>query len=275
MSGALRERFWTALMLALATTGAVLWLPTAGLAVALVPAIGLAAWELSLLLGLTSNFSRWGYLLAVLAVMGLCWFAGLPGESLPILLPVALFWFLLMPVVFRIGVVHPAKAADWWMLLLSVPVITSCWIGLLALHLLPDGGRWMVLFFLSLVWLTDIGAYFAGRRFGRRKLAPTVSPGKTVEGVMGGLLAAGLWSLMLLPVAGDALSWLWLALLCMLTAGVSVVGDLLESWLKRRRNLKDAGSLLPGHGGVLDRVDSLLAAAPVFALGFLLWGATG
>ncbi|WPL18032.1 Phosphatidate cytidylyltransferase [Thiorhodovibrio winogradskyi] len=274
-SGALRERFWTALMLALATAGAVLWLPTLGLAVALAPAIGLAAWELAILLGLSRAILRWAYLLTVLAVLGLSGLVGLVREPLPILLPVAVFWLLMLPVIFRVGDVQPAKAADWPMLLVSLPVISACWIGVLALHARSSGGAWMVLFLLMLVWLTDTGAYFAGRRFGRRKLAPSVSPGKTVEGVMGGLIAAGLWSLVLLPMAGNPLSWLWLVLLCMLTAGVSVVGDLLESWLKRRRNLKDAGSLLPGHGGMLDRVDSLLAAVPVFALGFLLWEATG
>lgn len=277
MPGALRERFWTALMLALATVGAVLWLPTAVLAIAMMPVVALSVWELTLLLGLTRVWWRWAYVCGVLAVVGSSGVAGVPTQSLPILLPfllpVALFWLLTAVLIFRVGDVRAAKAVDWWLLPMAIPVVLACWVGLLALHALPDGGPWMVLFVLMLVWLADTGAYFAGRRFGRRKLAPNVSPGKTVEGVIGGLLAAALWSLTLIPVAEGALSWLWLALLCVLTAVVSVAGDLLESWLKRRRNLKDAGSLLPGHGGMLDRVDSLFAAVPVFALGFLLWEA--
>jgi phosphatidate cytidylyltransferase len=274
MSGALRERFWTALVLALVTAGTVLWLPAAGFAIALVPVVALAAWELAFLLGLSRTSWRWAYLITALAVMGLGWLAGLVATPWPLLLPTALFWLFLTPWILRAGPVQPATAVDRWMLVFSLPLVLACWIGLLALHAIPAGGPWMVLFVLMLVWLTDSGAYFAGRRFGRRKLAPRVSPGKTVEGVIGGLFAAGLWSLMLIPVAPTLVSWLWLALLCMLAAGVSVVGDLLESWLKRRRNLKDAGSLLPGHGGMLDRVDSMLAAVPLFALGFLLWEAT-
>lgn len=274
MSGALRERFWTALMLALVTAAVVLWLPTSGLAIALAITVGLAAWELGFLLGLSRAPWRWAYLMAVSATMGLGWLAGLVAVPWPVLLPAALFWLLVTPWILGAGPIRRATKVDRWMLALSLPLILGCWIGLLALHAVPDGGPWMVLFVLMLVWLTDSGAYFVGRRFGRRKLAPIVSPGKTVEGVIGGLLAAGLWSLMLLPVAPTLLSWLWLALLCMLSVLVSVVGDLLESWLKRRRNLKDAGSLLPGHGGMLDRVDSLLAAVPVFALGFLLWETT-
>jgi CDP-diglyceride synthetase len=123
----------------------------------------------------------------------------------------------------------------------------------------------------GLVWAMDIGAYFAGRAWGRRKLAPRLSPGKTVEGLLGGLLAAlgvAVAARVLWPERFPA--WPWWIGLCAVVALVSVAGDLYESRLKRRAGVKDSGRLLPGHGGVLDRVDSLLAAAPVFVLGLEL-----
>lgn len=133
-------------------------------------------------------------------------------------------------------------------------------------------GAWRLLFALALVWAADVGAYFAGRAFGKRKLAPRVSPGKTWEGVVGGLALA-------LAVAGVAGAWLfrlqggaWLPFLLLSVAVVllSIVGDLGESLLKRQAGAKDSGTLLPGHGGMLDRIDSLLAALPAMALG-LRW----
>jgi phosphatidate cytidylyltransferase len=271
-SGALRERFWTALALALVTIAAVIWLPTAWLGLALLPAIGLAGWELAALLGVNNPRARWAYLFALAMLVGLLWFSAVLARPLLLLIPITAFWLALIPALFRVARIEEVTRVDRSLLLLSAPIILAPWIGALSIH--ATGGSWILLFVFMLVWLTDSAAYFAGRRFGRRKLAPQVSPGKTVEGVMGGLLAAGLWSLALIPVAANLWSWLWLALLCILTAVVSVVGDLLESWLKRRRNLKDAGSLLPGHGGVLDRLDSLVAALPVFAVGFLLWEKT-
>jgi phosphatidate cytidylyltransferase len=124
-----------------------------------------------------------------------------------------------------------------------------------------------------MIALADSAAYLVGSRLGRRKLAPRLSPGKTWEGLLAALIAAGL-SLLLAgvllglspPVA------LLLMLLGAVTVALSVVGDLFESWLKRRRGRKDSGALLPGHGGVLDRIDSMTAAAPVFALGLILLG---
>ena len=123
----------------------------------------------------------------------------------------------------------------------------------------------LVIFVLLLAWAADIGAYFAGRTFGRLRLAPTVSPNKTWEGVIGGL-AAGLL------VALAARAWFELPALaflslCSAAVLVSIVGDLLESMFKRQRGLKDSGSLLPGHGGVLDRIDSLTSSVPLLALG--------
>jgi phosphatidate cytidylyltransferase len=133
-------------------------------------------------------------------------------------------------------------------------------------------GAWRLLYAFVLVWAADVGAYFAGRAFGQRKLAPSVSPGKTWEGVFGGLALA-------LVIAGVAGTWLfrldggiWLPFLLLATAVVllSIVGDLGESLLKRQVGAKDSGTLLPGHGGMLDRIDSLLAALPAMALG-LKW----
>lgn len=173
----------------------------------------------------------------------------------------------------RAGPVLDASGVDRALLLVSFPVMAAPWFAILALHQNASAGPWLVLFLMMLVWLADSAAYFAGRRFGRNKLAPHLSPGKTIEGVLGALFAAVLWSLVLLPIA-PGVSWAWLALLSVVTAMISVVGDLVESWLKRRRHLKDTGSLLPGHGGMLDRLDSMVSASPVFAIGFLLWEKT-
>ncbi|HVO88876.1 MAG TPA: phosphatidate cytidylyltransferase, partial [Casimicrobiaceae bacterium] len=122
-------------------------------------------------------------------------------------------------------------------------------------------------------------AYFAGRAFGKHKLAPAVSPGKTWEGVYGALIAVGLYALLLIPLAPAAgfdreimpltiVAWLVVVLV---VVGVSIVGDLFKSLLKRAVGVKDSGTLLPGHGGVLDRIDALLAAMPLLALGAVTW----
>jgi phosphatidate cytidylyltransferase len=143
-----------------------------------------------------------------------------------------------------------------------------------ALAELEARSPWLVLAAMAIVWIADTAAYFSGRAFGRRKLAPQVSPGKTWEGVYGALAAVAIYALALIPLAAaagyaGALSVatvaLWLAFL-VAVAALSVVGDLFESWLKREAGVKDSGSLLPGHGGVLDRIDALLAAMPPLAV---------
>jgi phosphatidate cytidylyltransferase len=128
----------------------------------------------------------------------------------------------------------------------------------------------LLLFLLVLIAAADIGAYFGGRRFGRRKLAPRVSPNKTWEGFWSGVAAAGCAAVVGGWLLGKPLLP-WVAV-CVAVALVSVVGDLVESMFKRQAGLKDSSSLLPGHGGVLDRLDSLSAAGPMFLLGLLLLG---
>ena len=158
-------------------------------------------------------------------------------------------------------------------ILFGLLALVPAWYAMLAVRG-NEGGLAFLLMLLLLVWGADIGAYVAGKSFGRNKLLPAVSPGKTREGLWGGLvtcvligLAFSLW--LELPFVATV----QLTVLALLTGLASVLGDLLESMLKRERGIKDSGRLLPGHGGVLDRIDSLTAAAPVFAVGLMLiWG---
>jgi phosphatidate cytidylyltransferase len=153
--------------------------------------------------------------------------------------------------------------------LMGVVILTA---SITAMFYLWQQSAWWLLYVFLLVWCADSGAYFVGRKLGRRKMAPNVSPNKSMEGLAGGLVTGLLVviaiSVFKLQLTGVAL--VAFVTLSVLTILVSVLGDLFESMLKRRAGVKDSGTFLPGHGGILDRIDSLLSATPIFALGF--WG---
>ncbi len=146
--------------------------------------------------------------------------------------------------------------------------LVPAWTALVMLHAREP---LLVMYVLLVIWFADSAAFFAGRRFGQRRLAPRVSPGKSQEGVLGGGLAVLVLAVGVVAYSGMSGSRSFaFVLLSLLTAAVSVLGDLVESLFKRRAGLKDSGRLLPGHGGILDRLDSLMAAAPGFALGWIV-----
>ena len=157
---------------------------------------------------------------------------------------------------------------------LGLDLVWICGHALVYLHSSFSGIA--LIFVLTIICFADIGAYFVGRRFGRHKLAPAVSPGKTWEGVFGGLGANLLWIVIVFLLAEDliagplGLTLSWFLAIGLATSAISVVGDLFESVIKREAGVKDSGTLLPGHGGVLDRIDGVIAAAPVFVTGLFL-----
>ncbi|MBU2883892.1 phosphatidate cytidylyltransferase [Psychrosphaera sp. B3R10] len=152
--------------------------------------------------------------------------------------------------------------------------VIPAWLALLTIRqwhyeLDVDKGAWLALFVFGIVWAADIGAYFAGRRFGSHKLMPRVSPGKTIEGFLGGMAAVVLLTVYVLWNSETSMdSWFVLILSCVAIGVISAFGDLSESMLKRDAGMKDSGNILPGHGGLLDRIDSLTAAMPVFLVFF-------
>jgi phosphatidate cytidylyltransferase len=267
----LKQRVITALLLLPLVLVPIIWLPTRWMYAAYCVFGLFAAWEWTTLMRLDAVRARAGYVAIVAIVFVLAWqIAAHPSGRLWILVPGVLWWlvaalhFRRFPQNFE---QHPWSSTTMGLagLLALVPAI----LALALLHQAPHGGRRILLLFL-LIWGADIGAYFAGRAFGRHKLAPNISPGKTIEGALGGFLLA-MAMLALAPwVFGPRVHWLLLVPLAALVIVTSIVGDLTESLFKRVRGIKDSSGLLPGHGGVLDRVDSLLAAAPVFALGLSL-----
>jgi phosphatidate cytidylyltransferase len=227
----------------------------------------LGAWEWSGFGGLRGSAARLAYTAAIAALLGLAWLWTRDPAHLLTLLSLACAWWVLA---FMWLALAPARHRPALILLCGVPVLVPAFIALARVQVSARGfarGPEMVLWMLLLVFAADIGAYFAGRRFGRHKLAPRVSPGKTWEGAVGGLAAVALVALIGtlhfgLPVSEGV------AFGC--AVGIfSVIGDLTESMFKRAAGLKDSGRLLPGHGGILDRIDSVTAAAPLYALGLL------
>lgn len=271
----LRQRVFTALALMVPLILLVVLAPTWAFAVFALLVIGIAAREWAQLAGLESVFARAGYIIAAsvlfLALL-LSWRSvGWSAWPLAVLMLGVLWWlfvFLALPW-YRAGL---GAGMGGRLLLRAAGLLTLVPAGL-ALVWLHDIDPMLVLYLILLVAAADTGAYFVGRRFGRNKLAPEISPGKTREGLFGALFAVipvGLLGVWLFGL--EALDALVLGLLSIVVALVSVVGDLQESVLKREAGAKDSGALLPGHGGVLDRIDSLTAAAPVFLFG-LLWTA--
>lgn len=263
----LKQRLITAAILIPLAVWAILALPNSYFAGVLAALVMMAAWEWTALMRLSATPVRGAYLALVLLTL----WGTYQLPLLPVLLAALLWWLLAILYIVRFpsGVAFwatPAVAALIGILLLAPP-----WRALVEMHASVTLGPGFVLFLMALIWAGDGAAYFAGRRWGRVKLAPRISPGKTWEGVLGAIAAAILWAI----IGGLALAperlYGFIAL-CLITLLFSICGDLLESMFKRQTGIKDSGTLLPGHGGMLDRIDSLTAASPIFLLGLIALG---
>ena len=266
----LKQRLLSALVMVPLVVLSVLYLQPSGFAMVLGLVMLVAAWEWSALIPLYGLPARVTYVLVAAVAIGIAWFLARSEFFVNSLLWVAMAWWLFVlfwitrPGLGReVSSLHAAAKS-----VLGLGLLVSTWLALVVLHSRPDQGPHWVLYVMVLVWIADSGAFFAGRTFGRSKLAPQVSPGKTWEGVFGALIASAVFAFgyaRFLDLQTPKFSSF--ILVCLVTVLFSIAGDLLESLLKRQRGVKDSGGLIPGHGGVLDRTDSLLAAAPVFVFG--------
>jgi phosphatidate cytidylyltransferase len=267
ISEALRKRIITAVVLAALLLPTLLWLPAWVTVAVLTLLVLVGAWEWSAFVPLGNRANRLGYVLCVALLLWAAWRYSANPAGRELLLAAAVLWW-----VAALGwiVFAPHRVSSWSAAVAGILALVPSWLALSRLRLSPPHGAEWVLFALLLVWVADIGAFFFGRRYGRVRLAPDVSPGKTWEGVLGGIAVSAL-----VAIAGSL--WFHVALsaflpLCLTAVGFSIVGDLTESLLKRFAGVKDSGSVFPGHGGVMDRIDSITGAAPVMLLGLTLMG---
>ena len=254
----LRRRVFTA-VIALAVISVVLFVLPPLAARGFIAVLFLAAaWEWSGLLNLVSSATRIVYVAFVAVMLGASATVLADAVALEPLLQVALAWWL-VALVWSFFFPTPIPAVAGWVC--GILILLPAWLAVDHLYL---SNTQMLLFALLIVWVADIGAYFVGKGFGRVKLAPRISPGKTWEGVLGGLCAV-----LVLASAGSYWFRFDIAVLvpfCLAVALISIVGDLTVSMFKRNAGVKDSGTLFPGHGGILDRIDSVTAALPLFVL---------
>jgi len=258
-----KTRIVTALILAAGFLAAIFFLPPGGAAAVFAAIVAIAAWEWAGLLGWLRGV-RLLYAALTLVACGLVYFSGLPQTLRAILwLASAAFWLLVVPLWLkrkwrlRGNAIGPVVG---WL------VLVPSWAGMVALQ---RHGPLILLAAMALVWVADIAAYFGGRSFGRHKLAPSLSPGKTWEGALAGLVGVEIYGLVVAAANGwiGAPTEVLAALFALAAAaGISMLGDLFESLAKRQAGAKDSGTILPGHGGVLDRIDSLTSTLPFAAL---------
>ncbi len=268
------QRVVTAAVLVPLVVAGVLYLDTRILAAILGAIVLLGAREMGRLAKLNGPLPLVAYMAVVGGALWLAW-QFVTADQLLIVQGVLSIWWILATVLL-VARRKPLEATDrprFAILVMGALVLVAAWLSIVSLHASDPYGPRLVLFLMILIWVADSGAYFAGRAFGKTKLSPIVSPGKTWAGAIGAAVGAVVSASILVftDVTGSQ-PLLGLILLCVLVTAVSIGGDLWESRLKREAGVKDSGNLLPGHGGVLDRIDSLLAAAPVFALGIAVLG---
>jgi len=274
-----KQRLITALVLAPLMIGGIFFLPIEQFAYFIGFIVTVAAWEWANLSGYTSPLVRIGYAVLVAAstfVTGYC--MAKHAELASLILAIGAFWWLIASV---LVMQYPKKVALWQArpvrAVLGLLVLIPMWVGFMTLKS-QEHSSLIIVYVMLLIWGADTGAYFAGKTWGKAKLAPSVSPGKSWAGFWGGLATTGLIAVIFslcvhqwlrpMTMADFAL----LAVMTFITAIISVMGDLVESMMKRHRGIKDSSQLLPGHGGVLDRIDSMASAVPVFAFFMLLFG---
>ena len=277
-----KTRVLAALIMAPAAIAAILLLPSQWLAAAAAAVFLIGLWEWLKLAGVEDTLARTTLLLLNLVLMVLVvWDRDASLFLFRVAALVGVGWWLLALLwlrFFNFGA-QPDSPARTLKLLAGTLAILPAWASLVLLHASSDQGHLWLLTALAVVWAADSGAYFAGRTFGRHKLAPRISPNKTWEGLFGGLLA-GLLVATVFGLGFGVDAWQlvspaqlpWLLLVTVVAVFASVLGDLFESLLKRHAGAKDSGHIIPGHGGVLDRVDGVLAALPVFAIGKEIFG---
>ena len=273
----LKTRVTTAIVMLAVFLCALFWLPAPAWAAFAGLMLLPAAWEWARLTRLPTA-AHIPYALAIVALCAALMLlpggsAG-PGREISLLIyaVASAFWLCAVP----LWLWRAWQPARYWLALSGAVVLIPTWMALVQLR---DQGMLLLLLVMAVVWISDSAAYFSGRRFGRRKLAPSISPGKTWEGVAGALLAVGLYGVVWIG-AGQAYfpktlgasraPAAWMLVLLWLLAAAGIYGDLFESALKRRAGVKDSGTILPGHGGMLDRIDALIAALPLAALAYIV-----
>lgn len=271
----LKQRVITAIVLVVVFLAALFKLPLPLFSAFIATVVLIAAWEWANLSGLSKIWQRSAYVALIASILGASAyithnFDGSDADiSKAILMAGCLWWAIALLWVQS----YPGSAmlwgSRWFKALMGLAVLVPTWLAFSFLRA-QESGAWLIVIVVLIVACADIGAYFSGRALGKHKLAPAVSPGKSWEGFWGGMISCVLLAVAIALAADVSM----VKTFCIIIpAGLaSVLGDLLESMVKRQRGIKDSSRLLPGHGGVLDRVDSLTAAAPVFALGLSLSG---
>lgn len=264
----LLQRVLTAIPLAIGIIWIILFQPSHVFFWLTMVITAVAAYEWAKLAGLNTV----GQIIYLLLMCAIPWIViNYAGQYMQFYIYAGVIWWLFIS--FYLFKAQPEKVSSKvspLKLLAGILVIPAAVLAMNAIHVEHNGPEWL-LYGLMLVWVADIGAYFSGKRFGRHKLAPAISPGKTREGLYGAIAAVGVYTAIAAYYFGlDTKSTAYFLLLAVVLTLVSVAGDLYESVLKREHGVKDSGAILPGHGGILDRIDSVLAAMPVFLVGYEL-----